>query len=104
MARRLGRHPTYKWVKPRLSFTIKVGKVPANPGQVPDFLLRNHEHLARAPSPTMRVVDRGGDTVSLRGDGSGPHTVENARRKGTLRTPSRLARQGRRVRQRHFCS
>jgi uncharacterized protein GlcG (DUF336 family) len=28
------------------------------------------------------VVDRGGDTlVSLRGDGSGPHTVENARRK-----------------------
>lgn len=27
------------------------------------------------------VVDRGGDTlVSLRGDGSGPHTVENARR------------------------
>jgi uncharacterized protein GlcG (DUF336 family) len=26
------------------------------------------------------VVDRGGD-VSLRGDGSGPHTVENARRK-----------------------
>jgi uncharacterized protein GlcG (DUF336 family) len=28
------------------------------------------------------VVDRGGDTlVALRGDGSGPHTVENARRK-----------------------
>jgi uncharacterized protein GlcG (DUF336 family) len=28
------------------------------------------------------VVDRGGETlVSLRGDGSGPHTVENARRK-----------------------
>jgi len=28
------------------------------------------------------VVDRSGDTlVSLRGDGSGPHTVENARRK-----------------------
>jgi len=28
------------------------------------------------------VVDRGGDTlVVLRGDGSGPHTVENARRK-----------------------
>jgi uncharacterized protein GlcG (DUF336 family) len=28
------------------------------------------------------VVDRAGDTlVSLRGDGSGPHTVENARRK-----------------------
>jgi len=28
------------------------------------------------------VVDRGGDTlVSLRGDGAGPHTVENARRK-----------------------
>ena len=30
------------------------------------------------------VVDRSGDTlVSLRGDGSGPHTVENARRKAT---------------------
>jgi uncharacterized protein GlcG (DUF336 family) len=28
------------------------------------------------------VVDRAGNTiVSLRGDGSGPHTVENARRK-----------------------
>jgi uncharacterized protein GlcG (DUF336 family) len=28
------------------------------------------------------VVDRGGDTlVALRGDGTGPHTVENARRK-----------------------
>ena len=34
------------------------------------------------------VVDRGGDTlVSLRGDDSGPHTVENARRKAyTART------------------
>ena len=33
-------------------------------------------------SASVVVVDRGGDTlVALRGDGSGPHTVENARRK-----------------------
>jgi uncharacterized protein GlcG (DUF336 family) len=33
-------------------------------------------------SASVVVVDRGGDTlVVLRGDGSGPHTVENARRK-----------------------
>jgi uncharacterized protein GlcG (DUF336 family) len=33
-------------------------------------------------SASVVVVDRGGSTlVSLRGDGSGPHTVENARRK-----------------------
>jgi uncharacterized protein GlcG (DUF336 family) len=33
-------------------------------------------------SASVVVVDRAGDTlVSLRGDGSGPHTVENARRK-----------------------
>src|SRR5258708_37890909 len=33
------------------------------------------------------VVDRSGDTlVSLRGDGSGPHTVENARRKAYTAT------------------
>jgi uncharacterized protein GlcG (DUF336 family) len=33
-------------------------------------------------SASVVVVDRAGNTlVSLRGDGSGPHTVENARRK-----------------------
>ena len=37
---------------------------------------------ARGYAVSVVVVDRGGDTlVALRGDGSGPHTVENARRK-----------------------
>jgi uncharacterized protein GlcG (DUF336 family) len=38
------------------------------------------------------VVDRGGDTlVSLRGDGSGPHTVENARRKAYTANTFRMS-------------
>jgi uncharacterized protein GlcG (DUF336 family) len=37
---------------------------------------------AMSYAASVVVVDRGGDTlVALRGDGSGPHTVENARRK-----------------------
>jgi uncharacterized protein GlcG (DUF336 family) len=38
------------------------------------------------------VVDRGGDTlVALRGDGSGPHTVENARRKAYTANTFRMS-------------
>ena len=42
----------------------------------------------RGYNVSVVVVDRGGDTmVALRGDESGPHTVENARRKAyTART------------------
>ena len=37
---------------------------------------------AMGHAASVVVVDRAGDTlVALRGDGSGPHTVENARRK-----------------------
>jgi uncharacterized protein GlcG (DUF336 family) len=40
------------------------------------------------------VVDRAGDTmVSLRGDGSGPHTVENARRKAYTANTFRMTTQ-----------
>jgi len=43
---------------------------------------------ARGYAVSVVVVDRGGDTiVALRGDESGPHTMENARRKAyTART------------------
>ena len=43
---------------------------------------------ARGYDTSVVVVDRGGDTlVALRGDNSGPHTMENARRKAyTART------------------
>jgi uncharacterized protein GlcG (DUF336 family) len=42
----------------------------------------------RGYATSVVVVDRGGDTlVALRGDNSGPHTMENARRKAyTART------------------
>ena len=43
---------------------------------------------ARGYAVSVVVVDRGGDTmVALKGDGAGPHTMENARRKAyTART------------------
>ena len=43
---------------------------------------------ARGYPVSVVVVDRGGDTmVALKGDGAGPHTMENARRKAyTART------------------
>jgi uncharacterized protein GlcG (DUF336 family) len=43
---------------------------------------------AKGYATSVVVVDRGGDTlVALRGDNSGPHTMENARRKAyTART------------------
>jgi uncharacterized protein GlcG (DUF336 family) len=49
---------------------------------------------AMGHAASVVVVDRAGETlVSLRGDGSGPHTVENARRKAytanTFRCPPR---------------
>jgi uncharacterized protein GlcG (DUF336 family) len=41
------------------------------------------------------VVDRGGDTlVALRGDGSGPHTVENARRKAYTANTFKMTTEG----------
>jgi uncharacterized protein GlcG (DUF336 family) len=43
-------------------------------------------------SVSVVVVDRGGDTlVALRGDGSGPHTVENARRKAYTANTFRMS-------------
>jgi len=43
-------------------------------------------------SVSVVVVDRGGDTlVALRGDGSGPHTMENARRKAYTANTFRMS-------------